>query len=75
MAHEHIDRWLAWVDEAELVPEAERPALAARDLHMRRTITERDPANALATKLYGEAMKDELVSALWGGERQLPRPL
>ena len=75
MAHAHLDRWLGWVKEAEPVPAAERPALATRDLYMRRTIAERDPANAVATNLYGEAMKDELVRALWGGDRKLARPL
>ena len=74
MAHAHVDRWLGWVDEAEPVAEAARPALAARDLHMRRTIAERDPANALAVKLYGEAMTDELVGTLWGRDRKLARP-
>ena len=64
-----------WLDEGDPVPASERAALAARDLHIRRTIAERDPANILATKLYGEAMKDELVEALWGKNRQLPRPI
>ena len=75
MAHAHIDRWLTWVNEAEPVPAAERSELAKRDLYMRRTIAERDPANAIATQLYGEPMKDELVRALWGGDRKIPRPL
>jgi len=72
MAHAHLDRWLKWVDEAEAVPFSEREALAKRDLYIRRTIAERDPANAVATRLYGEDMKNELVRALWGGDRILP---
>jgi len=74
MAHAHVDRWLSWVDEAEAVPFAEREALAARDLYVRRTIAERDPANAVATRLYGDEMTHELVRSLWGGDRILSRP-
>lgn len=74
LAHEMLDRWLAWVDEAEPVPPGERAALAARDLSMRRTICERDPANALGVRIFGQAFTDRLVRALWGADRQLPRP-
>ncbi|WP_420630139.1 red chlorophyll catabolite reductase [Candidatus Leptofilum sp.] len=72
-AHEMLDRWLDWFDDAEPVPEAQRPALAARDLYMRQTICERDPANAIADRLFGKAMADELVKTLWGGNRTLKR--
>jgi hypothetical protein len=72
-AHEMLDRWLGWFDEAEIVPEAERQALAARDLYMRQTICERDPANAIADRLFGQEMASELVKTLWGGNRTLPR--
>jgi len=74
MAHAHLDRWLSWVDQAEPVPVSERQALAARDLYIRRTIAERDPANAVADRLYGKEMTNELVRTLWGGDRVLPRP-
>lgn len=72
-AHEMLDRWLGWFDDAAPVPLAERPALAIRDLYMRRTICERDPANAIAARLFGAAYADELVKTLWGGNRTLPR--
>ena len=72
-AHEMLDRWLGWFDEAEAVPAAERAALAARDLSMRQTICERDPANAIAVRLFGQEMADDLVHTLWGGNRTLPR--
>lgn len=75
LAHEHLDRWLGWVEAAEPVPVEDQPALAKRDLYIRRTIAERDPANQVATDLYGEEMKDSLVETLWGGARKLPRPL
>ena len=71
-AHEMIDRWLGWFDDAEIVPESQRSTLAARDLYMRQTICERDPANAIADRLFGKAMADELVKTLWGGNRTLP---
>jgi hypothetical protein len=69
VAHEMIDRWLVWVDEAEPVPESERAALAQRDLIMRRAIAERDPDNKIAVRLFGEPMTDKLVRSLWGGDR------
>jgi hypothetical protein len=72
-AHEMVDRWLGWVDEAEPVPEAERAALAANDLTLRRNIAERDPANVVAETIYGKEMTDRLVRGLWGGDRVTPR--
>jgi hypothetical protein len=74
LAHEMLNRWLGWVDRAPPVPEADRPALAARDLHVRRAICERDPANSIGTRLFGEEMTNRLVRGLWGGDRELPRP-
>lgn len=71
-AHEMLDRWLAWFDEPEMTPEHERPALAARDLTIRQTICERDPANAIAVRLFGQEYADDLVKTLWGGNRTLP---
>ena len=73
-AHEMLDRWLAFVAEAPEVPADERAALAARDLLVRRTVAERDPANAMGERLFGSEKTAELVSALWGGHRVLPRP-
>lgn len=74
LGHEMMDRWLGWLDEAEPVPEAERAALAARDLQVRRQIVERDPANVMGVKLFGEERVKQLLRALWGGGRKLPRP-
>ncbi|MGW0364676.1 hypothetical protein [Streptomyces sp. NPDC002990] len=74
LTHEHVDRWLTWVDEAEPVPDGERGALAAADLAVRRNIVERDPANVMAVRYFGEQLTDRLVRGLWGGERVLPRP-
>ena len=72
-AHEMVDRWLGWFDAAEIFPDTERPALAARDLTMRQTICERDPANAIADRLFGKEVANELVTTLWGGNRTLDR--
>ncbi len=74
LAHGHLDRWLAWVDAAEPVPAAERAALAERDLLIRRTITEGDPANIVVENLFGTELADRLVHTLWGRDRKLPRP-
>ena len=73
LMHEQVDRWLTWVDEAEPVPVAEREALAAADLAVRRNIVERDPANVMAERYFGRRVTDRLVRALWGGDRSLPR--
>jgi hypothetical protein len=75
LGHEMLDRWLSFVDAAPPVPAENRSALAARDLHLRRSISERDPANAIGARLFGEAMTNRLVRGLWGGDRQLPRAI
>lgn len=75
LCHQQLDRWLAWVDAAEAVPVEERRALADRDELIRRTIAERDPANVVAEKLFGKELTDRLVATLWGGTRELPRPI
>lgn len=74
LAHEMLDRWLGFQAEAAQVPTAERPALADRDLFIRRAIAERDPANVMGERLFGAELTNRLVRALWGGDRQLPRP-
>ncbi len=74
LMHEQVDRWLGWVDAAEPVTTEERETLAASDLAIRRNIVERDPANVMAVRYFGEQVTDRLVRALWGGDRSLPRP-
>ncbi len=73
-AMSRLDRWLAWVDEAELTPVEDRPGIAARDEQVRRNICERDPANGLGDKLFGKETAQAMVATLWGGARTLPRP-
>ncbi|MBQ0978324.1 MULTISPECIES: oxidoreductase [Micromonospora] len=74
VTHAHVDRWLRWVDEAEPVPAEERAALAETDLRIRRNIADRDPANVMGVRYFGEETTNQLVRALWGGDRELPRP-
>ena len=74
IALSRLERWLKWVDEAEATPAADRPAIAERDEHIRRTICERDPANNLGDKLFGKDNAEAMVATLWGGTRTLPRP-
>jgi hypothetical protein len=74
LAHSRLDRWLQWVDEAPRVPEADQAALRDRDQAVRRNIAERDPANVMGVRYFGEQMTADLVKALWGGDRALPRP-
>lgn len=75
IAHDHLDRWLSWVDEAERVPAEEQAQLAADDLATRRNVAERDPANEMGDRFFGKDLTNQLVRALWGGDRQLPRAL
>lgn len=56
------------------MPESERAALAETDLTIRRNIAERDPANVMGVRFFGEETTNKLVRALWGGDRELPRP-
>lgn len=70
-----LDRWLAWVDAAEQTPIEDRAAIAARDERIRRNICERDPANNLGDRLFGEETAQAMVTTLWGGSRTLPRPM
>lgn len=74
IALSRLDRWLQWVDEAEPTARADRPAIAARDELIRKTICQRDPANNLGEKLFGAEAAQAMVAALWGGSRTLPRP-
>lgn len=73
-AHAHLDAWLEMVNAATPVSDEERAILAERDLFIRRTITERDPANIVVDKLFTADLGRRLVRQLWGADRQLPRP-
>ena len=61
------------MDAADPVPESQRAAQAERDLLIRRTICDLDPANIVAVNLFGEELAERLVRSLWGGDRVLPR--
>mgnify|MGYP005841314383 CR=1 FL=1 len=74
VAHEMLDRWLGWMQSPPATPAHERAALAERDLHVRRAISERDPANPIGEMLFGAELAPRLVRALWGGDRVNPRP-
>jgi len=73
-AHRHVDMWIEWVKNAEPVPAEKRADLAERDLILRRTIVQRDPANALAARRFPAGYEERLVKALWGAERETARP-
>ena len=74
LADLRLDQWFSFLDEAEPTPDGDRPALAERDLTMRRNVAERDPANSLAERFYGPELTERLIRALWGGDRQIERP-
>lgn len=72
-AHEQLDQWLQWIDAAKPIAVEEQAKLAARDLLMRRAISERDPANVMGEKIFGKELTDRLVGTLWGEGRLTPR--
>lgn len=74
VSHAHLDNWFELLDSATLISGAESRAISDRDLLIRKTITERDPANVVVEKLFGQQLGRRLVRQLWGGDRQLPRP-
>lgn len=73
-AHTHLDNWFALLDQATPLNGDDRKIIAERDLLIRRTITERDPANVVVDKLFGAQLGHRLVGQLWGADRKLPRP-
>ncbi|MFM9037836.1 MAG: hypothetical protein ACKOJ9_09170 [Actinomycetota bacterium] len=74
MANRRVDEWLAHLDAGDPVAPADRAALMDRDLLLRRTVADRDPANVIGERFFGKEMTEALVRALWGGDRVLPRP-
>ena len=72
-AMEMVERWLLFYDLAERVPVSMQMALAERDLMVRRAIVERDPANVMGEKIFGEKMTKRLVGTLWGEGRKSKR--
>jgi len=69
IAEQMLTQWIAWVKDPEFVPEDERDVIAARDLAMRRTICQRDPANIVAEKVLGPELTETLVRVMWGADR------
>jgi hypothetical protein len=74
MASRRVDEWMRHLENGDPVPGADRAALAERDLLVRRTVADRDPANVIGERFFGKETTDALVRALWGGDRALPRP-
>ncbi|WP_101759086.1 hypothetical protein [Oceanicoccus sp. KOV_DT_Chl] len=75
ISHQRLDLWLDWVDQAVPVPLEKQAAVSERDLMVRRTVAEVDPANVVGETLFGKALCERLVTTLWGGNRQLPRAI
>ena len=73
-ARRMFDQWLANVDKSGILPASARPAQAARDELVRKSVAVRDPMNEFVQGMYGAEMTEKLVNALWGGGRALPRP-
>jgi len=75
LAESRLQRWFAHLDAGDPTDPADRVALAGRDLQVRRNVADRDPANIMGVRYFGEEMTERLVSCLWGGSRVLPRPI
>ncbi len=75
ISHQQLDLWFGMLDRATKIPAEQQVAQAERDLMIRRTITEGDPANIVVEGLFGKELSDRLIAALWGRDRKLPRPL
>jgi len=73
-AQRMLQQWLANVEKSAILPKEQRPAQAARDEALRKEIALRDPMNEMVERMYGPELSARLVSALWGGDRTLPRP-
>lgn len=68
-----VERWLRLVETATPVPEAERPALQARDRFLRENIYSRDPMNKLAASKMGEALTAKMVKLRYGHDQLYPK--
>ena len=68
----YLDNWMKMFDDAAPVPVDEQPALLAYTEGWRSEVARLDPANSVATKLFGQDICDQLVTALGGLERKLP---
>ncbi|MCS6843220.1 MAG: hypothetical protein NZ528_02700 [Caldilineales bacterium] len=67
---QYVAKWVELVQAAEPTPPERRAALRARDVLVRRTIVEKDPANILADRLVGVPMRERLVRILHAAERE-----
>ena len=75
IAHQRLALWLNWVDQATPLPAEQQAVISERDLMIRRTVAQVDPANVVGEKLFGKELCQQLVTTLWGGNRQLPRAI
>ena len=69
---ERMNDWLAFWDDPTPVPADEQEAMKDHTVAIRRTVSELDPANHIAIRLFGQGIADQLVEALWGAHRTLP---
>lgn len=66
-----VDRWFGWLDEAEKnpVPEERRAAQMKYDHTVRRLGYERDPMNALASRVFGPENVQTMIDLRMGREQ------
>lgn len=68
----YLTNWIEQFDKANKVPVEEQAEILKYTEDWRSTVAKLDPANSVATTLFGQDICDRLVTALGGLERQLP---
>jgi len=67
---QYVCQWVEFVKHAQPLDAEKRAAIKQRDILLRRTIVEKDPANVLADRLVGVPMRERLVRILHAEERE-----
>ncbi len=67
---QYVRQWVEFVKHAQPLDAEKRAAIKQRDILLRRTIVEKDPANVLADRLVGVPMRERLVRILHAEERE-----
>lgn len=67
---QYVRQWVEFVKHAKPLDPEKRTAVRQRDIVLRRTIVEKDPANVLADRLVGVPMRERLVRILHAEERE-----
>jgi hypothetical protein len=64
-----IGRWFSWLDEAEVVPEAERNQQQIYDYQVRELGYRNDPMNILPVQVFGEEEANRMLDMRIGTDQ------